>query len=128
MNLDSSFPAAVGSDLAGADIFNITGASRAMLSELDPGDALESELFLKPYPRPKRVPNDFNVAIIIAAALIFIVIIAWFEALRIWLEYSFNSSTKILFNKAIGDTVYAVISTIISLLIIWLIWRLWIKK
>ncbi len=90
-------------------------------------DASTSQELNEQFERPKREPKRFNIAIIIAAALIFIVVIAWFESIRIWLEYAFNSSTTALFRKAIGDTIYAVTATVISIFLIFLLVKFWIK-
>lgn len=125
-----TLPAAVSADIAGADLFGISDVGAATIGgkQLDANveNTAASQLDDK-YERPKRTPSQFNIAIIVAAALVFIVVIAWFESIRVWLEYAFNSSTKLLFNKAIGDLVYAAVATVIAICLIFLLTKFWIK-
>lgn len=119
--------ATVAADVAAVegDIFGLSAAtdSGVLAQSADDAAAVTEDKFM----RPKRSPSgSFNIAIIVAAALVFIVVIAWFESLRIWIEYAFNSSTKILFNKAIGDLVYAAVATVIAILLIFLLVKFWI--
>lgn len=125
-----TIPAAVSADIVGADLFGLSDVGAATIEgkQLDANveNAAASQLDDK-YERPKRTPPQFNIAIIVAAALVFIVVIAWFESIRVWLEYAFNSSTKLLFNKAIGDLVYAAVATVIAIFLIFLLTKFWIK-
>jgi hypothetical protein len=77
--------------------------------------------------KTSKEKTKFNLAIIVAAALVFIVVIAWFETIRIWLEFAFNASTEILFRKALGDTVYAASATVIAVILIWLLTKFFIN-
>jgi len=126
----STLPAAVSADIVGADLFGLSDVGAATIEgkQLDANveNAAASQLDDK-YERPKRTPPQFNIAIIVAAALVFIVVIAWFESIRVWLEYAFNSSTKLLFNKAIGDLVYAAVATVIAICLLFLLTKFWIK-
>lgn len=119
--------ATVAADVAAVegDIFGLSAAtdSGVLAQSADDAAAVTEDKFMK----PKKVSGPFNIAIIVAAALVFIVVIAWFESLRIWIEYAFNSSTKILFNKAIGDLVYAAVATVIAILLIFLLVKFWIR-
>lgn len=120
-------PAAVTADVIGGEISSLSGTSNiALASGTD--DLVSLEVASEPFIRPKQVPKQFNIAVIVAAALIFIVVIAWFETLRVWLEYAFNSSTKLLFKKALGDLVYAAIATIIAIFLIFLLMKFWVKN
>lgn len=78
--------------------------------------------------RPKIVSGKFNVVTIIAAALVFIVVIAWFEVIRLFLVFAFEDSKDILFKNALANLVYAIIATVIAIFLLYLITKFWMKK
>lgn len=129
-NSSGILPATIAADMAGGELEGISGiidSGEILDAGIDDMDILQTTD--EGRMRPKRTPtNKFNVAIIIAAALVFIVVIAWFEVIRVWLTYAFNTSTALIFNKALGDTVYAVIATIIAIFLVWLLMKFWIKS
>jgi hypothetical protein len=78
--------------------------------------------------RPKTISTKFNIATIIGAALIFIVVIAWFEVIRLFLVYVFENKTDILFRNAMANLVYAIIATVIAIFLLFLLMKFWIKS
>ena len=78
--------------------------------------------------RPKIVSGKFNVATIIAAALVFIVVIAWFEVIRLFLVFAFEDGKDILFKNALANLVYAIVATVIAIFLLYLITKFWMKK
>lgn len=72
----------------------------------------------------KDKSRKFNYIAIISAALLFIVIISWFEYLRIYFEYQFveePQTKKLLKNKYQGQYYYALLSTFIVAVILWFV-------
>lgn len=130
----SSLPATVAADVVGGDIAGVSniGSATPGASTVDAGvESMEASQLNKDDKdkiKEEDTKSRFSIPVIIAAALVFIVVIAWFESIKVWLNYAFNSSTKVLFTKALGDTIYAIAATIISVFLLWLLIKFFIKK
>lgn len=61
--------------------------------------------------------NKFNYWSVVTAALIFITVIAWFEALRVWIEYLYvmTDSDGLFKDRARAHMAYALMATLIAL-------------
>lgn len=82
------------------------------------------------YMRPSGVGTDklsssprFNILSVISAALIFIIILSWFELMRLIIQ-SFFINTKIVINQMIAYFIYAVVGTIFALILLYICYRL----
>ena len=94
-------------------------------SDGDLGDAINDKV--KEKVEKPEYKKKFNYSAVVSAAFLFIVIIAWFEVLRIYFEYKFvnDPETKRLLNeKYKGQAVYALFSTfIVSIILCFIIYK-----
>ena len=77
--------------------------------------------------KPKNVKGNFSIPTVMAAAFIFIVIIAWFEVIRQFLEYAFAIDRELLYRRALANMIYAVVATVIVIILMFLLYRFWMK-
>ncbi len=72
----------------------------------------------------KLIGSNFNYWAIIAAALVFIIVIAWFESIRVWVEYIYlieSDETHLLRKRANAHMAYAVLATVLGIILLFLI-------
>jgi hypothetical protein len=72
--------------------------------------------------------RDIHISAIIVAAIIFLIIIAWFETLRLWIAYglygsSDNKNNSIIYDNAFSYLIYSVTITIFGTFILFIILR-----
>lgn len=83
-------------------------------------DFLTEELLPKEI-KPSGVEGPrkkINIAAIVAAAIIFLIIIAWFETLRLWIATQFIKPNETLYENATAYSIYAAILTVIGVFIL----------
>ncbi len=69
----------------------------------------------------KLIGSNFNYWAIIAAALVFIIVIAWFESIRVWVEYIYLIESDLLRKRANAHMAYAVLATVLGIILLFLI-------
>lgn len=93
--------------------------------------------FLTKYMRPSGIGTDklskneavkenrgsFNVLGVVMAALVFIIILSWFELMRLIIQSYFIRS-KIVLEQMISYFIYTVVGTIFALLLLYLCYRI----
>ncbi len=78
---------------------------------------------------PMNQKGKFNPFIIVCAALIFTVVITWFETFRAWLEFYFLmdlSESKLLFLRARDYLYYAIFVSALAGILLLIVTKYWI--
>jgi len=106
-----------------ASVINIAQVSGQLEEDLTYANTFKEDDLFRQAERPKNIKShkSFNVYSIIAAALVFISIIAVFEILRLYMEHvaaTDKISKEVLYDRTIGQIYYAMISIVVTIIVI----------